>query len=66
MKPTQNEIHNVHSFRKAHQQPNDGFLTLELACEYARLYKESWGSNLVFLGVDEKDGYFFPGFNVFD
>lgn len=60
------DFQKLHDFRNQHQNENGGFLTMELANEYADLYMKAWGSNLVFLGVDEKDGYFFPGFNVFD
>ena len=45
--------------------PDDGFLTQHEASEYVRKRKEWWGSNLVGL-VEEKDGRFFPCFNVWD
>ena len=44
---------------------DDGFLTQQEASEYVRKRKEWWGSNLVGW-VEEKDGKFFPCFNVWD
>lgn len=47
--------------------PNDcGYPTREMANEYARLQCEWWGSNLVYLGAEEKNGLFYPYFNVWD
>ena len=43
-----------------------GYLKKEDATEYSRLFKLYWGSNLVVLGVEFIDGYYFPQFNVFD
>ena len=45
--------------------PDDGFLTQQEASEYVRKRKEWWGSNLVGW-VEEKDGRFYPCFNVWD
>ena len=45
---------------------DDGFDTLEIAREYVRLKTKWWGSNLVVLGIDEKNNKFYPSFNVFD
>lgn len=45
--------------------PDDGFLTQQEASEYVRKRKEWRGSNLVGW-VEEKDGKFFPCFNVWD
>ena len=45
--------------------PDDGFLTRQEASEYVRKRKEWWGSNLIGW-VEEKDGKFFPCFNVWD
>lgn len=42
------------------------FKTQADANEYARLKCEWWGSNLVYLGAQEKDGFWYPGFNVWD
>lgn len=47
------------------KNPDDGFLTQQEASEYVRKRKELWGSNLVGW-VEEKDGKFFPCFNVWD
>lgn len=45
---------------------DDGFDTLEIAREYIRLKTKWWGSNLVVLGIEEKNNKFYPAFNVFD
>ena len=45
--------------------PDDGFLTQQEATEYVRTREEWWGSNLIGW-VEEKDGKFFPCFNVWD
>lgn len=45
---------------------NEGFKTLELANTYSKLKCDWWGSNLVVLPTEEKDGLFYPKFNVFD
>jgi hypothetical protein len=45
--------------------PDDGFITQQEASEYEKKRKEWWGSNLVGW-VEEKDGRFFPCFNVWD
>ena len=45
--------------------PDNGFYTQQEASEYVRKRKEWWGSNLVGW-VEEKDGRFFPCFNVWD
>jgi len=42
------------------------FKTIEDANEYAKLKCEWWGSNLIYLGSKNIDGYFYPGFNVWD
>jgi len=52
------------AFEKQYQGEDDGFATSELASKYARLRLEWWGSNLVFLGIEEKNGRFFPGFGL--
>ena len=36
------------------------------ANEYAKLKIEWWGSNLIYVGCDELEGYFYPKFNVWD
>ena len=43
-----------------------GYLKKEDANEYAKLICKWWGSNLVYLGAELIDGYYFPQFNVFD
>lgn len=43
-----------------------GYKSKSDANEYARLKCQWWGSNLVYLGAAEKDGLWFPGFNVWD
>lgn len=45
---------------------NTAFKTYEDAIKYATLYRAWWGDNLVFLGVKEEKGLFYPAFNVFD
>jgi hypothetical protein len=45
--------------------PDNVFVTQHEADEYVRKRKEWWGSNLVGW-VEEKDGRFFPCFNVGD
>jgi len=42
------------------------FKTQADANEYARLKCEWWGSNLVYLGAEEKNGLWYPGFNVWN
>lgn len=44
----------------------ENFNTIELASEFAKLYMDWWGSNLVLLGIVEDNGIFNPQFNVFD
>ena len=51
--------------KKENGVSEDGFLTQEEASEYVRKRKELWGSNLVGW-VEEKDGKFFPCFNLWD
>jgi hypothetical protein len=46
--------------------PNYGYRTQAEANEYAKLKCEWWGSNLVYLGAEEKNGLWFPGFNVWN
>lgn len=43
-----------------------GYSKKEDANEFARLKKKWWGSNLVILGAELIDGYYYPQFNVFD
>jgi len=43
-----------------------GYKSKSDANEYARLKCQWWGSNLVYLGAAEKNGLWFPGFNVWD
>jgi hypothetical protein len=43
-----------------------GYLNQDDANKYAKLKCEWWGSNLVYLGAELIDGYYFPQFNVFD
>ena len=57
---------NLANFKKQNQLEDGGFSSIELATEYASIYMKAWGSNLVFLGIDEKGGIFYAGFNVFD
>ncbi len=45
--------------------PDDGYLTLSEASEYINRRKEWWGSNLIGW-VEERNGRFFPCFNVWD
>jgi hypothetical protein len=53
-------------FRKEHGRVEDGYEKIELANKAAVLQMNWWGNNLVFLGIDERNGRFFPMFNVFD
>ena len=43
-----------------------GYSTRAQANEFARLQCEWWGSNLVYLGAEEKKGLFIPYFNIWD
>jgi hypothetical protein len=43
-----------------------GYLTLEQANEFSRLQCGWWGSNLIYLGAEEKQGLFVPYFNIWD
>lgn len=43
-----------------------GYTTQEEANEFARLYCFWWGSNLVYLGAEQKNDLYFPKFNVWD
>lgn len=58
------KLNAYNAFRNEHG--TEAFSTTELASEYARLYCAWWGSNLVFLGITEREGKFYPGFNVYD
>ena len=60
------KLNAYNAFRDEHGNGENGFPTKELAVEYAKLYCDWWGSNLVFLGIQEKDRMFHPGFNVWD
>jgi hypothetical protein len=54
------------TFRRSNETEH-GYLTEDQALESARLKMAWWGSNLVFLGVSKnKQGYFNPGYNVWD
>ena len=60
-------IQEVDAFELAHSNGNGGYKTAELANEYALLYRNWWGSNLVYLGCTKHDdNYFYPEFNVWD
>ena len=48
------------------ENERNGFLTVESAHEYAVKKLEWWGSNLVYLGINEENGLFFPSWNVWD
>ena len=57
----------LNKFQNEYGDNSDGFPTKELASEYARLKRQWWGSNLVFLGVEAQvDGKYKAFFNVFD
>lgn len=67
-KTTYNQVDN---FKKqfgvyCENQMDFGFPTKELANEYARLKCDWWGSNLVYLGIQEINNLYFPGFNVWN
>ena len=54
-------------FREEYELDRNEYATRELATRAGKLMREWWGSNLVFLGVDQnKNGTFSPKFNVFD
>lgn len=59
-------LNKFNSFRNYHGNGENGFETIELAGEYAKLKREWWGSNLVILETIEKEGRFYPQLNVFD
>jgi hypothetical protein len=60
-------IKDVRNYEEKHGNGNGGFTTPEQANEYAQIRCAWWGSNLVYLGCSQKeDGFFYPGFNVFD
>ena len=59
------KLNAYNSFRNKYG--NEKFPTVDLAQQYANLKMDWWGSNLVFLGIDEEpDGTFSPKFNLFD
>lgn len=61
------ELNKFNNFRNIYGNTDIiGVETFDLALEFATLKVEWWGSNLVFLGVEEKSGKFYPCFNVFD
>lgn len=60
------KLNAFNAFRNTHGNGENGFSTLELAGQFAKLKSEWWGSNLVILETEEKDGRFYPAFNVFD
>ncbi len=60
------KLNAFNDFRNKHEDENGGLETKELAAEFAKLKLDWWGSNLVFLGIEEKAGKFYPSFNVFD
>lgn len=60
-------IQDVNNFEQNNSNGNGGYHTEELAGEYAAIYCDWWGSNLVYLGCKQKeDGCYYPFFNVFD
>ncbi len=64
-KPISKELKAYREFIEKHGN-GDCYDTLQLAREYVDLKMAWWGSNLVCLGIDEKNGKFYPQFNVFD
>ncbi len=60
------KLDSLFAFEKEHSDGNNGFESNETAADYATRKMDWWGSNLVFLGIEERDGKFYPGFNVFD
>jgi len=60
------DLNAFNAFRNTHGNGENGFPTLELAGQYATLKRTWWGSNLVILETEERDGRFYPAFNVFD
>lgn len=61
-----NLLNEMKELESKNSDGNGGFSNSESAREYAKMKLEWWGSNLVFLGVEERNGMFYPGFNVFD
>lgn len=59
-------LNNFNVFRNLHGNGENGFNTIELAGEFAKLKRDWWGNNLVILETEEKNGRFYPKFNVFD
>lgn len=43
-----------------------GYKTAAEAHEFARLKCDYWGSSLVYLGAEQLNNLFYPGFNVWD
>jgi len=60
------DLNNFNIFRNKFGNGDNGFETLEIAKEFSILKRKWWGSNLVFLGIEEKENRFYPTFNVFD
>lgn len=60
------DLNKFNAFKNENGDENDGFATLELANTYANLKRTWWGSNLVVLPIEERNGLFYPCFNSFD
>lgn len=62
---TENQKLNAfNAFRNQHGETD--FSTKELAIEFKNIYMAWWGSNLVFMGIEEINGKFTPKFNLYD
>jgi hypothetical protein len=59
-------LNHFNVFRNKYGNGDDGFETREIAREFSTLKMKWWGSNLVFLGIEEKENRFYPAFNVFN
>lgn len=59
------KISNAVAFERANVSANGGYATRELAGEAIRLNLIA-NYNLVSLGSEEIDGFYFPQYNVFD
>lgn len=60
------KLTNLVEFEKEHGDKDGGFESREIAADFMKRKMDWWGSNLVSLGIEEKDGKFYPQFNVFD
>jgi hypothetical protein len=60
------QLNEMKEFESKNSNGEGGFFNRESAHEYSKMKLEWWGSNLISTGIEEKNGLFYPGFNVFD